>query len=112
MRFALKLMLPLLSVVFLVCGRASADAYFTESNTSALPCTGGSPCGSIIVANGSGLFVDDLVITVALEGDAGQFQLDRFGFDSDRSLNLECFAFGLDLCTNGQLGGASLDRNS
>jgi len=109
MKFGMKLMLPLLSLIFFVCGRASADAFFTESNSDALPCSAGSPCGSIVVANGAGLFTGDLVVTVALQGDANPFQLDRFGFDSNLLLDLKCFAFGTSLCTEGQLNGASLE---
>jgi len=112
MKFALRLMLPLLSIVLLIGGKAYAEAFFTESNSSALPCTPGSPCGSISVADGAGLFTGDLVVTVRLDGNATEFQLDRFGFHSKRSLDLECFAFGTGLCTSGRMNGASLDDSA
>ena len=109
MRIGAKLMLCMLAVVFLAAGSAFADAMFNASNTVALPCTVGSPCGNITVTEGSGLFIGDLVLTVALNGPAADFQLDRLGFDSDLSLRLECFAFGEALCAKGEDNGASLN---
>jgi hypothetical protein len=64
-----------------------------------------------VVANGAGLFLGDAVISVTLHGNAHNFQLDRFGFDSDLTLKLVCFAFGESLCKKGNVGGASLKTN-
>lgn len=108
MKSALKLVLPLLSFALLIGGRASADAMFVDSNANTPSCTAGTPCGNIIVANGAGLFVGDLVVTVDLNGPASQYQLDRFGFDSNLSLELECFGFSSSVCSKGQFNGASL----
>jgi hypothetical protein len=110
MRVVLTFLCATLSAVLFV-GVASADVAFTQSNTSDLLCTPGAPCGNIVVADGTGLFLGDLVVTVSLDGGAQDFQLDRFGFNSDSTLQLLCFAFGDSLCTKADIGGASLDTD-
>lgn len=84
-------------------------AFFSQTNNpSQIPCTTTSPCGSIDVAQGSGSFNGDLVVTVQLSGSAQPFQIDRMGFSSDihSGFSLACFNFGSD-CSAG-IGGASL----
>lgn len=110
MRFALKVLCAIF-VLMLLVGAAFADATFTTSNTPDLFCSPGAPCGNIVVEQGSGIFLGDLVFTVSLEGPAREFQLDRFGFNSDLSLRLVCFAFGDSLCAKGAMHGASLETN-
>lgn len=84
-------------------------AFFTQTNNpSQIPCTSGSPCGSLDVALGSGGFAGDLVVTVQLGGPGQPFQVDRMGFDSDigSGFSLACFNFSSG-CSSG-VGGASL----
>lgn len=97
--------------IFLLGGVASADTAFNQASIAELPCSPGSPCGTIAVADGAGAFLGDLVFTVSLGGEAAEFQLDRFGFNSDSSLKLLCLAFGDSLCTKGDVGGASLQTD-
>jgi hypothetical protein len=101
---------PVLTVLVLLCGVASADIIqnFTQTNTQDIPCTSGDPCGTITATQGTGQFANDLVITVQLSGPASHFQLDRFGFNSDvtSGLFLACFNFGSS-CSSG-VGNASL----
>lgn len=97
--------------ILLLAGVASADVSFNQASIADLPCSPGSPCGNIAVSDGAGLFLGDLVFTVTLGGEAEQFQLDRFGFNSDSELKLLCFAFGDSLCTKGNVGGASLQTD-
>ena len=87
-------------------------ASFTQTNNpNQIPCTSGTPCGSLDVALGTGGFSGDLVVTVQLSGVGGAFQFDRLGFNSDISsgLFLDCFNFGSS-CSSGvgdaMLGGA------
>jgi hypothetical protein len=112
MRVVLTILCAALSAV-LFAGAASADIAFNQSNLSDLVCSPGAPCGNTMVADGAGLFMGDLVFTVTLGREAQEFQLDRFGFNSDSSLKLLCFAFGDSVCSKGNVGGASLqtDKN-
>ncbi len=107
MRCSFKRLALSAAALLLACGTASADAVFTQSNTNLIPCSISNPCGTVSASQGTGVFAGDLIITVQLSGPAGDFQLDRFGFDSDLPLTLECFAF-TSYCTMGQFNGASL----
>lgn len=97
--------------IFFLAGVASADVAFNQANIADLLCSPGSPCGNIAISDGAGVFLGDLVFTVSLGGEAEDFQLDRFGFNSDLNLHLVCFAFGDDLCSKGRMGGASLQTD-
>jgi hypothetical protein len=83
-------------------------AFFTQTNSPAqIPCSPGSPCGSLDVALGSGSFDGDLVVTVQVGGPVG-LQVDRMGFNSNlhSGFSLACFDFSAS-CSSG-VGGASL----
>lgn len=83
-------------------------AFFTQSNNpTQIPCSPGSPCGSIDVAAGTGGFDGNLVVTVNVAGVLG-LQIDRMGFNSDihSGFSLACFNFDSS-CSSG-VGGATL----
>ncbi len=109
-----KMRVTVLSVIVffsvVCCNAAFADSisFFTQTNdSSVLPCSSSTPCGTWDVALGTGSFTGQLFITVQLSGPADHFQFDRLGFNSaDPNLFLDCFNFGAT-CTSG-LGGASL----
>ena len=85
------------------------NASFTQTNNpSQIPCSSGSPCGTMDVAQGTGPYSNDLVVTIQLTGVGGAFQFDRLGFNSDLNsgFTLDCFNFGAS-CSSGT-GGASL----
>jgi hypothetical protein len=83
-------------------------AFFTQTNNpSQIPCSPGSPCGSIDVAAGTGSFAGDLVVTVNLAGGLG-LQADRMGFSSDVLSGFSLVCFNFDSSCNSGVGGASL----
>ncbi len=83
---------------------------FTQTNNSSqIPCSGSSPCGTFTTTNGTGAFAGDVVFTVDLSL-IGNLQFDKLGFNGDLSfgdLSLLCFNFG-SACSSG-VGGASLN---
>jgi len=82
---------------------------FTQTNNpTQIPCSPSQSCGTLDVAEGSGGFAGDLVVTVQLSGVGTPFQFDRMGFNSDinSGFSLQCFAFDSN-CTSG-IGNARL----
>jgi hypothetical protein len=83
-------------------------AFFTQTNNpSQIPCSPGTPCGSIDVAEGSGGFTGDLVVTVNVGGVEG-LQVDRMGFNSDVHSGFSLVCFNFDSSCSSGVGGASL----
>ena len=83
-------------------------AFFTQTNNpSQIPCSPGTPCGSIDVAEGSGSFAGNLVVTVNVSGIEG-LQVDRMGFNSDLHSGFSLACFNFDSSCGSGVGSASL----